>query len=165
MARKVFYSFHFDNDFWRTQQVRNMNAFEAQSFATANDWETLKRNGDAAVKKWIDDQLAGKSCLVCLVGSQTADRRWVTHEISEAWNKGKGVVAVRIHQLLDRNSQSSVAGGNPLGKVTFSGSTKTLADVAQIKSPAGADSKAVYASIANNLEAWIEEAITIRKNN
>ena len=26
MARKVFFSFHFDEDFWRTQQVRNINA-------------------------------------------------------------------------------------------------------------------------------------------
>ncbi len=24
MARRVFFSFHFDGDFWRTQQVRNM---------------------------------------------------------------------------------------------------------------------------------------------
>lgn len=26
MARRVFFSFHFDNDFWRVQQVRNINA-------------------------------------------------------------------------------------------------------------------------------------------
>lgn len=28
MARNVFFSFHFSNDFWRTQQVRNIGALD-----------------------------------------------------------------------------------------------------------------------------------------
>jgi len=163
MPRKVFYSFHFDNDFWRAQQVRNINAFEGQALATPNDWESLKRTGDDAIKRWINSQLEGKTCLVCLVGSDTANRPWVQHEISTAWNVGKGVVAVRIHQLLDRNSQASLAGDNPLNRITFTGTTNTLASVAQLKAPSGYDSKGVYSSICGNLESWIEEAIEIRK--
>ena len=162
MARRVFFSFHFDGDFWRTQQVRNMGALEGQSLCTANVWEEVKRKGNAAVERWIEDNMHGKSCVVVLVGAQTANRPWVIHEISKGWNDGKGVLAVRIDKLLDSKGQSSTVGTNPLSKVTFSGSQRTLADVAPLKTPSGQDSKTVYASIASNIEAWIEEAIKVR---
>lgn len=164
MARQVFFSFHFSNDFWRTQQVRNMNSLEGQALCSANDWEEVTRKGDASIKKWIDDQMHGTSCVVVLVGAETATRPWVLHEISKGWNDKRAVLGIRIDKLLDTNSRSSVSGANPFSKVTFTGTTRTLADVAPLKVPTGADSKAVYASIANNIEAWIEEAIRIRTN-
>jgi hypothetical protein len=164
MPRRVFFSFHFANDFWRTQQVRNMNALEGQTLCTPNDWEEVKRKGDDSIKKWIADNMHGKSCVVVLVGAETANRPWVIHEIIKCWEDGKGVVAIRIDKLLDQTGRSSSAGVNPLSKVTFNGSNKTLADVAQLKTPTGSDSKAVYANIANNIESWIEDAITIRNN-
>ena len=165
MPRKVFFSFHFDNDFWRTQQVRNMNALEGQSLCTANAWEEVKRKGDASIEKWIEDNMNGKSCVVVLVGAETASRPWVLYEISKGWNDGKGVVAIRIDRLLDSSGRPAVAGANPLQKVTFKNSTRTLADVAKLQTPSGADSKAIYASIASNIEAWIEDAIKIRAAN
>lgn len=165
MARKVFYSFHFDKDFWRTQQVRNINALEAQPLVAPNAWEEVKKKGDAAVKKWIDDNMVGKSCVVVLVGADTSKRPFVTYEISKGWNEGKGVVAIRIDKLLDKDGRSGTAGANPLANVSFTAKSGTLADVAKIKTPVGTDSKATYASIAANIEAWVEEAIAIRKAN
>jgi MTH538 TIR-like domain (DUF1863) len=165
MARRVFFSFHFDGDYWRTQQVRNMGALEGQAVVSSNDWEEVKKKGDAAVERWIEDQMHGKSCVVVLVGAQTAARPWVIHEISKGWNDGKGVLAIRIDRLLGRDGHPTVAGLNPLAKVSFNENTsRTLADVAPLKVPTGADSKGVYASIANNIEDWIEEAIKIRNN-
>jgi hypothetical protein len=105
----------------------------------------------------------GKSCVVVLVGAQTALRPWVKYEIQKGWSDRKGVVAIRVHRLLDVHSNPSMAGPNPLAEVPWT-SGKTLAQIAQIKDPAGADSKAVYATIANNIEGWIEEAISIRQN-
>lgn len=163
MARHVFYSFHFANDFWRTQQVRNINALEGQTLCNANAWEEVKRQGNAAIERWIDTHMQGKSCVVVLVGSQTASRPWVRHEISKGWNEGRGVLGIRIDKLRDNNGATGVPGANPLVGVTFRGSTRTLADVAPLKVPAGGDSKAAYAAIADNIEGWIEEAIRIRK--
>ena len=114
MARKVFYSFHFANDFWRTQQVRNINALEGQTLAAPNVWEEVKQKGDAAVHKWIDGSLVGKSCVIVLVGKETSKRKFVTYEISEGWNKGKGVVAILVNKLLDKDGNPGVAGSNPL---------------------------------------------------
>lgn len=163
MARRVFFSFHFDNDFWRTQQIRNIGALDGQVFYTANEWEEVKRKGDAAIERWIADNMAGKSCVIVLVGAMTAQRPWVIHEISKGWNDGRGVLAIRIDRLLGTDQRPTTPGSNPLSKVTFAGRSGTLADVAPLKVPGGFDSKAVYKTISDNIEAWIEEAIAIRK--
>ena len=165
MARRVFFSFHFANDFWRTQQVRNMNSLEGQTLCSPNDWEEVKRKGDASIEKWIGDRLHGKTCAIVLIGAETANRPWVIHEISKGWNDKRGVSGIRIDKLLDTNGRPPIAGMNPLSKVTFTGTTRTLAEVTPLKIPSGADSKDVYALIANNIEAWIEEAIRIRADN
>jgi MTH538 TIR-like domain (DUF1863) len=164
MARKVFFSFHFANDFWRTQQIRNMNALEGQTLCSSNAWEEVKRKGAANIERWIADNMAGKSCVVVLVGSETASRPWVIHEISKAWNDGRGVLGIRINKLLCTSGLQCAAGADPMSKVTFAGSSNSLSGIAPLKTPAGADSKAAYASISANIENWIEEAIKIRKD-
>lgn len=165
MTRRVFFSFHFDNDYWRTQQIRNMGALEGQSLCTPNAWEEVKRKGSAAIEKWIVDNMEGKSCVVVLVGSQTASRPWVQHEIVKAWNDKRGVLGIRVDRLLDRNSQTSAAGANPFDAITFRNSSRKLSAVVPLITPQGNDSKAVYASISNGIEKWIEEAIAIRNRN
>ena len=164
MARNVFFSFHFANDFWRTQQVRNIGALEGQKLYTPNEWEEVKRKGNAAIEKWIDDSLVGKSCVVVLVGSETAARPWVLKEIVKGWNAGKGVVAIRINGLLDTQQKNSAAGSNPFDAVTLKNGTVALSSYAKLMTPAGSKSKEVYASIQANIETWIENAITIRNN-
>ncbi|WP_296560796.1 TIR domain-containing protein [Pigmentiphaga sp.] len=161
MARKVFFSFHFANDFWRTQQVRQMNALEGNPLATANAWEEVKRKGDDSIKKWIADEMTGRSCIIVLVGSETAARKWVKYEIEKAWKDNRAVLGIRIHNLLDTASKPSPMGANPFEGITV-GTTK-LGQAVPLKNPSGADSKAVYATIASNIEAWIEEAIERRK--
>ena len=96
------------------------------------------------------------------MGQKPASRKWVRHEILEGWKDGKGVLGIRIHKLLDDDSKPSRMGSNPFENFTFPDSKKTLVDVVPLKNPAGADSKAVYASIADNIESWIEEAIDLR---
>jgi len=119
MARRVFFSFHFANDYWRTQQVRNMGSLEGQSLCTPNAWEEIKRKGADSIEKWIDDNLRGTSCVVVLVGAETASRPWVRREIVKGWDAGKGVVGIRVHKLLDNNSRSSNAGENPFDAIGY----------------------------------------------
>lgn len=52
--RQVFYSFHYANDVMRTQLVRNIGAIEGNAPASANEWETVKQKGYAAIQDWID---------------------------------------------------------------------------------------------------------------
>ena len=162
MARKVFFSFHFDADHWRASQVRNMGALEGNVPCSDNHWEAIKRGGDAAIKRWIGEQLYGKSCAVVLVGAQTASRRWVIHEIEEAWNAGKGVVGICVHNLKDRNGTHANKGPNPFDQLTLNNGRKRLSSLVNLYDPNGWASTDVYALIKANIADWVEEAIEIR---
>ena len=160
MARNVFFSFHFDNDFSRTQLVRNMGKLSGNGVATANKWEEIKQDGDAAIKKWIDRNMTGKTCLVVLVGSATANRKWVKYEIKKAWEDGRGVLGIHINKLKNLDGNTSDKGASPFTNVQVEGGK--LASIPPLKTPSGATSKESYGNIEANIEDWIEEAIKIR---
>lgn len=86
MTRKVFYSFHYKTDVTRVQMVRNIGVLDKNPLVAPNKWEELKRKGDKAVKDWIDSNLKGKSCLIVLIGEDTANSKWVDYEIRQAWD-------------------------------------------------------------------------------
>jgi len=50
MAESAFFSFHYDRDAWRVQQVINMGKLEGQPLLSAQKWEEVKRRGDQAIK-------------------------------------------------------------------------------------------------------------------
>jgi hypothetical protein len=160
MARKVFFSFAFKEDHWRASQVRQIGALEGNGELSDNDWEAVKKKGDAAVKSWIDEQFTGRSCAVVLVGSGTAGRKWINYEITRAWELKKGLVGIRIHKLLNRQSMSSNAGANPF--LGFNLGTTPLSSVVTLYDPPGADSKAAYKSISDNIGQLVEAAILTR---
>jgi antiphage defense system Thoeris ThsB-like protein len=161
MARKVFFSFYYADDHSRIHQVINMGAVEGQPLMSGQQWEEVEKKGDAAVQKWIDDQMKGKTCLVCLVGTNTYKRRWVGYEIKKAWAQKLGVVGIRIHGLKDLSTeQTSARGGTPFSGWQVAG--KQFDTVVTLFDPPGADSKAVYASISASIEKLVENAIKIR---
>lgn len=156
--RQVFYSFYYDNDVFRVQQIRNIGALEDNKPVSANEWESVKRGGEASIKKWIDDNLRYKSCVVVLVGEETANRKWVRYEIEKAWELGKGLVGVYIHNLKDPRTGKSSKGKNPFDQFKFDDGTK-LSSVVKCYNPNPNDA---YNEIKYNLEDWIEEAIASR---
>lgn len=164
MARRVFYSFHYVPDCWRTSQVRNIGAIEGNKPASDNDWETVKKGGEKAIQKWIDDQLNGRSCTVILIGQNTAKRKWIDYEIEKSWNDGKGVVGVYVHKLKDSNGFQASKGINPFEHFTMKRDQAKLSSIVKTYEPPYSDSKDVYAYISQNLTAWIEEAVKIRNN-
>ncbi|MNE66544.1 hypothetical protein D3C80_1621000 [compost metagenome] len=104
--------------------------------------------------------MKGKSCVIVLVGSQTATRPWVLTEIVKGWNAGKAVFGIRIDKLLDENSRTSRPGQNPFDMVDFRGGK--LSSHVDLITPVGLDSKTVYGNIQANMESWIESAIRKR---
>ena len=164
IKRSVFFSFHFANDFWRTQQVRNIGVIARNAVATPNKWEEVKRKGKTAIRGWIDENMKGKSCLVVLIGSKTANRPWIDYEIEKAWNDGKGIVGIRVHNLKDVNGRQSTAGNNPFSGFTLCEGKRKLSGVIKVKAPNSTTGTGTYKIIADNIEGWIEEAISIRKN-
>lgn len=155
--RKVFYSFHFDNDVMRVQQIRNMGVIEGNAEVTVNEWEKVKNAGDAAIKKWINDNMSGKSCVVVLIGKDTSKRPWVQHEIKKAWEDGKALLGVYIHNLSCPNNGKSTQGVNPFDQTTFKIGDKVVKPL--VFNPKSSDA---YNDIDENLAGWIEEAIEQR---
>jgi hypothetical protein len=162
MAGRVFYSFHYDADVARASQVRNIGVVEGNRPATDNEWETVKRGGDIAIARWIAEEMQGKSCCIVLIGAQTASRKWVNHEIAHAWNEGKGVFGIYIHNLKDLSGRQAVRGLNPFDYVSFESGT-ALSSIVRAYDPPSSDSRQAYAHIANNLASWIDEAIRTRR--
>lgn len=162
MVRRVFYSFHYLPDNWRASQIRKMGIIDGNPAANDNDWEAIKRIGDSAIRRWIDNQLIGRSCTVVLIGSGTAGRRWIDYEIETSWNKGKGLVGIHIHNLLDVNGRQSRKGRNPFETFTLNNGKTKLSSVVRTYDPPYADSKMAYGYIYRNLSAWIDEAVSTR---
>jgi hypothetical protein len=160
MARRVFYSFHYKPDVWRTSQIRNAGIVDGSRTVTDNEWETVTRGGDAAIERWIVDQMSGKSCVVVLIGAETARRKWIEYEIKKAWEEGKGVVGIQVHNLKDDYGRQASKGANPFDAFNIDG--VSLSRIVKSYEPPYTDSKSVYAHIVNNIEAWVDEAVAIR---
>lgn len=157
MAKSVFYSFHYDRDAWRVQQIIQMGALDGQALLNSQNWEQVKRRGETAIQNWIDEQMSYKKAVIVLVGAQTASRPWVKYEIEKAWNGKKPLVGVRIHGLLDRSLNTDSFGANPFEKVSLQGGG-TVADYVPVFNPSGSTSREVHASIAANIEGWVDKA-------
>ena len=160
--RRVFYSFHYKPDNWRASQVRNIGAVEGNKPVSDNDWESVAGAGESAIKKWIDNQMEGRTCTIVLVGKNTANRKYINYEIIQSWNKGMGVVGVHISGLQDRGGNTSGKGDNPFLNITL-GDKKKLADVVKCCTPKGSSSQEKYNWISENLQAMVEESINIRQ--
>ena len=110
----VYYSFHYDRDNWRVQQVMKMGVVEGQPLLNSQTWEEVKRKGKAAIERWIEENMKSKTAVVVLVGAQTSTREWVRYEIIKAWNDKRKLVGIRIHGLEDVNKKTEHGGQEPI---------------------------------------------------
>jgi len=165
MARRCFYSFHYVPDCHRAAQIRQIGAIEGNRPASDNDWETVTKGGEAAIKRWIANQMTGKSCTVVLIGAATANRKWINYEIVESWNSGMGVVGIRIHGIKNLSGETSQMGQNPFDFIKHGPTGSKLSSIVKCYNPAGATSKEKYAWISQHLANAVEEAVSIRQKN
>ncbi len=110
MARRVFFSFEYKNDVSRSMVVRNSwvtQEREAAGFVDAADFEAIEQEGDAAIRRWIDNQLKGTSVTVVLVGSKTCNNHWVAYEIEKSKEEGNGLLGIDISKIKDLNANTS----------------------------------------------------------
>lgn len=109
MSRRVFFSFEY-GDVSRAMVVRNSwvcQGRDAAGFIDAADFEAIKRQGDDAVRRWIDNQLKGTSVTVVLVGAKTCDSKWVKYEIEKSIEIGNGLLGVDISKIKDLQGNTS----------------------------------------------------------
>jgi hypothetical protein len=118
MARRVFFSFKY-NDVTRAMVVRNnwvTKGREAAGFVDAADFEKIKKQGDRAIRNWINNQLKGTSVTVVLVGQHTCSSRWVKYEIQRSIEIGNGLLGIDISKIKDfKGNMSERCGEIPKG--------------------------------------------------
>lgn len=158
MARKVFFSFHFKRDAWRAGQVRNSDLLadeDEYGVIDAVEWEKIEREGDAAIERWINEQLTSTSVTVVLIGAETAERDWVDYEIRQSWKRGNALLGIRIHNVKNQDSQKDTPGINPLDNISFTDG-KRLSSACKIYDWVSDNGR-------ENLGKWVEEAFQERK--
>lgn len=158
MARKVFFSFHYKRDAVRAGQVRNSNvvtskAIETSDFIDAAKWEEVQRKGDQAIMDWIAAQLKGTTVTAVLIGTKTAERKWIKHEIKESLKRGNGLLGIYIHNCPLFDNSCDEKGKNPFDLLYFEkdGKKQFLSEVYKTYDWIADDGR-------KNLEAWIEAA-------
>ena len=157
---KVFYSFHFDNDVFRVQQIRNMGVIEGNEPVSKNDWETARKT-PGGIEKWIDENMKYKDCVVVLIGSETSKRPWVDYEIRKGWDDGRGMIGIYIHNLKDPRTSNQyplygkcAQGANPFESLSLKSGMR-LSQYVTCYNPNPNDA---YNDIAANLTTWISGA-------
>lgn len=116
MARRTFFSFHYENDIFRANQVRNCNAVvgsDVAGFFDHSEYENAKRRGDATVKAMILAHLQYTTVTVVLIGTETAYRPYVQFEIEESLKRPNGLLGIFIDHLKDQNQHTSYRGPVP----------------------------------------------------
>jgi len=116
MARRVFFSFHYDNDIWRANQVRMANVVagpDVAGFFDHSEYEEAKKAGNEGIKRMILKHLKNTSVTVVLIGSQTAYRPWVRYEIEQSIAQNNGFLGIYIHHLKNQDGLTSVRGPKP----------------------------------------------------
>lgn len=121
MARRVFFSFHYEKDAQRAAVVRNhavtKDQDEEAGFVDKAAWESIEKQGDAAIKRWIADQLKGTSVTVVLIGAETDSRHWVQYELQESYKRGNGLLGVTINNIPDFLGRTGTACSGHFGEL------------------------------------------------
>jgi MTH538 TIR-like domain (DUF1863) len=123
VARRVFFSFHYQKDIWRVNQVRRSGEFtEVEGSDTFYDnslWEATKKKGEAALKKLIQDGLHNSSVTTALAAHETWKRPWVRYELIKSFERGNGLITLWIHNAKNQDQQTTTKGHDPYDCLWF----------------------------------------------
>jgi len=117
--RRVFFSFHYQNDINRVNVVRQSWRFRPDDEAQPADWfdnslwETAKKTGETALKRLINDGMNNTSVTCVLAGTDTWRRPWVRYEIAYALSRRNGLFGAYIDNVKCMQKGMCARGNNP----------------------------------------------------
>ena len=123
VKRRVFFSFHYQDDINRVNIVRKSwvvrpaDKNQPAAFFDHSLWESTKRTGPEALKKLIRTGMQNSSVTCLLAGEQTWSRPWVRYEIAQSIVRGNGLLTVYIDGLQCMRNGFCGRGLNPLDYV------------------------------------------------
>ena len=87
------------------------------------------------------------SCAMPLIGPGIHLRRYCPYEVTMAWNDGKGVLGIDVHNLDEQTRK----GHNPLDRITCRPVRTLLSDIVRTHDPEGQTGQEVYEYIEANI--------------
>lgn len=121
MARRVFFGFHFQRDIFRVNQIRNHDVVRKQHtivpFYDSSLWEESQKKGVVALRSLINNSLKKSTVTCVLIGSETAQRRWVLYEIEESLRRGNAIFGIYLHNMKNIHGQLDQKGVNPFSRL------------------------------------------------
>jgi hypothetical protein len=155
MARDVFYALHYALDRGRIAGLLESHALEANLEPSHADWAKIRRGGEFATRRWIEEQLKGRSCTVVLIGTHTASRPLVHYAVQRSRQLKLGLLGIHIHGLHDNHLPSEK------GENVFEHPECDLGSIGgkiPVYDPPGTDSQMIYRYIVDNMAQWADEA-------
>jgi hypothetical protein len=116
VAHRTFFSFHYERDVQRAGVVRKSSKFKESitpEWIDAPLWEATKPS-DSAIRSLVGRVLDGTMVTAVLIGSLTANRKWVRYEIDQSLARGNGLLGIYIHNIRGCCGLLDTRGQNPL---------------------------------------------------
>lgn len=139
MAKKVFFSFHYQDviDF-RANVVRNHGQFKLNSqesgYFDRSIWEEAKKESSLALKRLINKGLKNTSNTCILVGDETFKRPWVRYEIFKSFLNDNHLFSIHINGIKCKKGKTKDLGKNPFDYVGLYAKDKDTLDLVEYKS-------------------------------
>lgn len=123
MARRTFFSFHYQPDIHRAQVVRNSWLTkpdrESSGFFDSSVFESKKRTGDEILKRFLREALDNTSVTCVLMGAETFSRRWVRYEAVRSFFRGNGLLGIKVAGIKNMAGQTAVQGPTLFDHLAF----------------------------------------------
>jgi len=161
MARHVFYALHYEADRSRIAGLLQSHALEANPELSQADWAKLRRGGEFATRRWIEEQLKGRSCTVVLIGTHTAARPLVHYAIQRSRQLHLGLLGIYVHGLNDNRGLPSQKGENAFEHPECD--LGSMSGKIPVYDPPGTDSQMIYRYIVDNMAQWADEAAALTR--
>ena len=126
MARRVFFSFHYQKDIFRVNVVRKSNLIQdGTPFIDYSLWEESPKKKEKTIKHLIDQGLEGTTVTCVLIGSETASRPYVQYEIEQSRIRGNGLLGIFINEIKIPRVGTDIRGRSPFGFFDFFNGIRT----------------------------------------
>lgn len=163
MPCKTFLSYHHRLDGFRASLIRESGQIEPCDLASDPVWAAITRAGDTSIRRWIDGQMNEADCAIVLIGQITAGRKWIEYEIRKAWDDGRGLFGIYVHNLKNHYGSQTSKGANPFAEIAIDGVPGALAGRVRCYDPPYLTGGEVAEYIRANLAEWIDHAIARRQ--
>lgn len=155
MTPRVFFTFHYEQDFWRATQVRDVwvrQGGEALGIWEPPIWHEVV-SGKVSPVTLIDQALAQADVTAALISGSVSSQDYVQYAIKESHKRGKGLLAIYVYKIQDQQGGHGIIGNTRFGEIDRDANNQSVFFWQRYPTY-----RWVIDEGPKNLKDWIEEA-------